>query len=184
MMTMKKILLCLVAAAGLAAGVRAADASFQASLVPDCALRDETDTITFASLNIWGMNPQHALAVGFVNGSYGQSSGLSAGFINYAENYTGVQWGFVNSAYSDFTGWQAACLNYTGDAFHGFQFGFVNYAGRLTGLQLGFFNMAAQADHGLQLGLVNLLPENRQWFSAGLANEVAPVMVFANWRFD
>ena len=42
--------------------------------------------------------------------------------------------------------------------------------------------MAAQADHGMQLGLVNLLPENRHWFSAGLANEGAPVTVFLNWR--
>ena len=180
---MKKILVCLVAAIGLVTGVRAADASLQLSLVPDYALHDQTDTITFASFNIWGMNQQQSLAIGFVNGSYGQSSGLSIGCINYSENYTGMQWGLLNSTYSNFTGLQAACLNYTADIFHGIQFGFVNYAGRLTGLQLGFFNMAAQADRGLQLGLVNLLPENRYWFTAGLANEVAPVMVIANWRF-
>ena len=180
--SVKRFFACIVVAAGLAANMRAEDASFQASLVPDYALRDQTDTITFASFSIWGMNPQHALAIGLINGSYGQSSGLSIGGINYSENYTGVQFGLLNSTYSDFTGWQAGCVNYTADVFSGFQLGFLNYAGRLTGLQLGLFNMAAQADHGLQIGLVNLLPENQHWFSAGLANEVAPVMVLVNWR--
>ena len=42
--------------------------------------------------------------------------------------------------------------------------------------------MAPQADHGLQIGLINLLPENQHWFTGGIANEIAPVMVFVNWR--
>ncbi len=179
---MKRLLACLVVTAGLAAGGRAAEASFQASLVPDLALRDQTDTITFLSINLWGMNPQHAVAIGFINGSYGQSSGLSLGGINYSENYTGTQLGLLNYTSSDFFGWQAGCINYTADNFSGFQLGFLNYAGRLTGLQLGLFNMAPQADHGMQLGLINLLPENQHWFTGGMANEIAPVTVFVNWR--
>ena len=180
---MKKILACVIAAAGLVSAASAEDAAFQASLVPNTALRDSTDHITAVSLNIWGLNPQHALAIGLINGSYGQSGGLSIGGVNYAENYTGMQCGFLNVARSDFNGFQAGWVNYTADVCSGFQLAFLNYAGRLTGLQLGLLNMAAQADHGLQIGLVNLLPENRQWFSAGLANELAPVMVIANWRF-
>lgn len=180
---MKRVLLCFLALSCLATGLRAADATWQFSLVPGCASRDMTDTITGASFNIWGLNPQHAFALGFVNGSYGQSSGLQLGGFNYSENYTGVQFGLLNGTRCDFGGWQAGFVNYTADNFSGFQLGLVNYAGRLTGLQLGLFNMAAQADRGLQLGIVNLLPENRHWFSAGLANEVAPVMVIANWRF-
>lgn len=179
---MKKILAGLVVVAGLATGAQAADASFQASLLPGAALRPMTDTITGFSLNLWGMNPQRAVALGVINGSYGDSSGLSLGGINYSERYTGTQLGLLNITSSDFFGWQAGGINYTADIFSGFQLGFLNYAGRLTGLQLGLFNMAAQADHGMQLGLVNLLPENRHWFSAGLANEVAPVTVFLNWR--
>ena len=179
---MKKILACLVVAMSLIAGGRAADASFQASLVPDLALRDETDTITGLSLNIWGMNPQHAVAIGFINGSYGQSSGLSIGGINYSENFSGTQFALLNYTSCDFFGWQAACVNYTSDNFSGFQLGCLNYAGRLTGLQLGLLNMAPQADHGMQIGLINLLPENHRWFTGGLANEIAPVTVIVNWR--
>ena len=180
---MNKILACVIVAISLAAGVRAEDGQFQLSLVPGLALHDDTDTINGLAINIWGMNPQHALTLGFINGSYGESGGLSMGCLNYAENYTGVQWGFVNFAHANFTGWQAACLNYTADTMDGFQFGFVNYAGRLTGFQLGVLNMAAQADHGLQIGFVNLIPETRTWFAAGLANELAPVMIITNWRF-
>ena len=179
---MQKTLVYIALAAVLAAGVKASDASFQASLVPDVALRDETDTITFLSLNVWGMNPQHAVAIGLANGSYGQSSGLSLGGINYSENYTGTQLGALNYTSADFFGWQAGCVNYTADNFSGFQLGCLNYAGRLTGLQLGILNMAPQADHGLQIGLINLLPENQHWFTGGIANEIAPVMVFVNWR--
>jgi len=180
---MKKLLACVVVATSLACGAQAADGQLQLSLLPGLGLHDDTDNINGLALNIWGLNPQHALAIGFINGSYGHSGGLSAGLVNYAENYTGVQWGLMNLARSDFTGWQAACLNYTADTMDGVQFGFVNYAGRLTGLQLGLLNMAAQADHGLQIGFVNLIPETRTWFASGMANEVAPVMVIANWRF-
>ena len=180
----KKLIVCLVAAIGIAAGVRAADASFQLSLVPDVALHSQDVTISSGfSLNLWGMNPQeNSVALGVINGSYGKSSGLSLGLVNYSENYTGTQLGLINVVSTDFFGWQAGCINITSDVCSGFQLGLMNYAGRLTGLQLGLFNMAAQAESGMQIGVINLLPENRYWFSAGLANEVAPVMVLINWR--
>ena len=178
---MKKLLACIVLAA-LSSGLQASDAAFQASLLPDVALRDSSDTITVASFNIWGMNPQHALAIGLINGSYGHSGGLSIGGINYSENYSGVQLGLLNVTTCDFSGWQAGYINWTSDNFSGFQLGWINYAGRLTGLQLGLFNMAPQADHGLQIGLINLLPENEHWFTGGMVNEIAPVTVIINWR--
>lgn len=179
---MKTILAGLAAVTGFVT-CSLAEPAFQASLFPDVALYDSTETINGLTLNIWGLNPQHAIALGLVNGSFGQSSGFSVGCINYSENYTGVQWGCLNVTRCDFDGWQAGWVNYTADVFSGFQFGWVNYAGQLRGLQFGLFNMAAQADRGLQIGLLNLLPENRQWFSAGLVNEVAPVMVLVNWRY-
>jgi len=180
---MKKTLVCMALAAGLVAAARAEESSFQLSLVPDCALRDTTDTITFLALNVWGMNPQHSLTIGLINGSYGKSSGVTLGAVNYtADNYSGVQAGLVNFVYSDYSGIQAACLNYVSDECLGVQFGFANYAGRLKGFQFGLLNMAAQADRGLQIGLVNLMPETSTWFAAGQP-DVAPVMVLANWRF-
>jgi hypothetical protein len=57
----------------------------------------------------------------------------------------------------------------------------VNCAGKLTGLQFGFVNYAETAKTGVQIGLVNLISDNR-WFS-GLPNELAPGMIFVNWRF-
>lgn len=179
---MKKLFVCLALVAAFASVSGAADVGFQASLLPDVALHPESDTVTGVSINLWGMNPQHALAIGLINGSYGQSGGLSIGGFNYSENYTGTQLGLINFTSTDFFGWQAGVINYTADTFSGFQLGCFNYAGRLTGLQLGLFNMAPQADHGMQIGIVNLLPENRNWFSGGLANEIAPVTVILNWR--
>jgi len=180
---MKRILASAIGATLFASGILATDAVFQVSLVPDIALQKQTDNITGVSLNIWGSNQQHAFAIGVINGSYGQSGGLSIGCVNYSENYTGMQWGYLNVVHSDFVGFQIGWVNYTADNDTGLQLGFLNYAGRLKGLQLGLFNMAAQADHGVQVGLLNLLPENRYWFTGGLANEVAPVMVLVNWRF-
>ncbi len=177
-----KLLLSLLAMLSLSTGLRAADAFFQASLIPDVALRPSTDHINGFALNLWGMNPQHALAIGLINGSYGTSGGLSLGAVNYAENYTGTQLGLINLTSADLYGAQLGCINYTADICSGLQIGLFNYAGRLSGLQLGVLNMAAQADHGMQIGLINLLPENQHWFSAGLANEVAPVTVLINWR--
>lgn len=177
---MKKLLVCF-ACLGFSLAAMAEDQPFQASLVPDAAICDQSDTVNGVALSIWGSNEQHALAFGIVNGSFGHSGGLSIGCLNYAEDYTGVQGSFLNIASGNFVGWQAGCVNYTADVCTGFQWGCVNYAGRLSGVQLGFVNMAAQTDTGLQVGLVNLITENRRWFT-GLPDQVAPVMVFVNWR--
>jgi hypothetical protein len=181
---MKKTLCCTLIALATAGAAVAEDVSWQFSLTPGIAYHHMTDNVTGVAFNIWGMNPQeNTFAFGFVNGSYGRSSGLSVGLVNAGENYAGVQVGLVNGTRCDFAGFQAGCVNYVADVGSGFQLGFLNYAGRLTGLQAGLLNMAAQADRGLQLGLVNLIPETHHWFSQGLANECAPAMVFANWRF-
>ena len=139
---------------------------FQASLVPDVAIHSRDTRINGFTLNVWGENPQSAFALGFVNGSTGDSKGFSWGLVNYAENYTGVEWAWVNWASGHFTGWQN---------------GIVNYAGTLTGLELGWVNIAKGAQRGLQIGLVNVIQENR-WFT-GFPKELAKGMVFVNWRF-
>jgi len=151
-------------------------------LVPDVALHDRTTQIEGLSLGIWSENPQRALTLGIVNGSTGQSSGFSWGYLlNYSESYKGVQWAPVNYATGDFLGWQAGLVNYSDNAMHGLQSGFINYAGHLKGLQFGFLNYAERVDKGVQIGLINLMPEN-EWFS-GMPDELAPGMVFINWHF-
>ena len=161
----------------------------QLSLTPDIALYDRSETINGLTLNIWGENPQSAFALGIVNGSTGQSAGLSVGILNYADSYKGLQWGVVNYTKQDFAGWQGgpffglvgSVLNYTGGTMAGFQCGVVNYAGRLTGLQLGLVNYATTAESGVQIGVVNVIPQN-EWFT-GLPDALAPGMVLVNWRF-
>ncbi len=162
---MKKLLM--VALICVAASSAYAESKpFQASLTPDIAIHSRGTYIKGVSLNIWGENPQTAIAFGFVNGSSGDSSGFSWGLVNYAENYTGVEWAAVNYAKGNFTGWQA---------------GFFNYTGRLKGLQLGVINYAKTAESGLQVGLVNIIEQN-QWFT-GFPGELAKGMIFVNWRF-
>jgi hypothetical protein len=166
----------------VASGVMAGNKPLQISLTPDLALFDRNETIEGITLNIWGENPQRALALGIVNGSTGQSAGMSwACILNYADGYTGIQWAPINYVKSDFLGWQAGFVNYTDGMMKGLQSGAVNYAGRLTGLQFGFVNVAATAETGGQIGIVNLMPQNR-WFT-GLPNELAPCMILVNWRF-
>jgi hypothetical protein len=163
---------------------------FNLSITPDIAIQDRSDTIEGLTLSIWGENQQASLALGIVNGSVGQSTGLSLGFLNYAENYDGLQWGLVNHSKGDFIGWQSGFLfgivgsavNYTGGTMKGLQTGVVNYAGRLAGLQLGLVNYAEGTDAGVQIGLVNIIRKNAHWFTE-LPDELAPAMVFVNWRF-
>jgi hypothetical protein len=163
---MKKLLTVLVGMT-IASGALVASEPIQLSLTPDIAIFNRTERIEGLTLNIWGENPQSALALGIVNGSTGRSAGLSWSWIlNYADDYKGVQWALVNYTEGDFLGWQG---------------GVVNYAGRLTGLQLGLVNYAETAKNGVQIGLVNLIPSN-PWFS-GLPDELAPGMIFVNWRF-
>ena len=155
------VLICLVASSAYAESK-----PFQLSLVPDVAIHSKDTHIKGVTLNIWGQNPQSAFALGFVNGSTGDSKGFSWGLVNYAESYTGVEVGLVNYATGNFTGVQS---------------GFFNYAVKLKGLQLGTINYAKTAESGIQIGLINIISQN-QWFT-GFPNELAKGMVFVNWRF-
>lgn len=165
-MVKKSILLligCLFATAAFA------DQTFQLSLVPDVAIHSQSTHIKGLSLSIWGENPQTAVAIGVVNGSTGESSGISLGFLaNYAESYTGAHLAWI--------------ANYSAARFSGLQWAAFNYAARLNGLQLGLINFAAATDRGVQVGLVNIMKTNQTWF-ARLPDEGVPAMVFINWRF-
>jgi len=169
-MNKQMMMMCLFSV-GLAFGVSAQQQKvkpFQASLTPDIAVCDRSDRIEGVALSIWGENSQSAFALGFVNGSNGDSSGLSWGFWgNYAESYTGVQLGIVNYASKSLKGLQLGCVNLTKE---------------LNGVQWGLVNYAETAKAGVQVGLVNILPENQEWF-AKLPNELAPGMIFVNWHF-
>ena len=169
---MKKLviiaLICIVASkiCIVASSAYAESKPFQLSLTPGIAIHSEETFIKGVTLNIWGENPQAAFAFGFVNGSSGNSAGFSWGLVNYAENYTGVEWGTVNYAKGNFKGLQS---------------GFFNYAGKLKGLQFGAINYAKTVESGLQIGLVNIIEQNK-WFT-GFPKELAKGMVFVNWRF-
>ncbi len=184
---MKKVLMILVGVIGMSSVM--ASEPLQLSLTPDIAMHDRSERIEGVAFNIWGENPQAGFALGLVNGSTGDSVGLSVGLVNYADSYTGCQWSLVNYTTGDFTGWQGGFLfgvlvsavNYTGGSMNGFQCGLVNYAGKLNGLQFGFVNVADTADSGVQIGVFNIMPENA-WFSR-LPDELAPGMVLVNWHF-
>ena len=166
----------------IAGGALAQTKPFNASLTPDYSVYGRDVRIEGLTLSIWGENPQTSLALGIVNGTSGNSAGLSWAFIlNYADHYKGVQWAPINYTAGDVLGWQGGLVNYTGGVMKGLQTGWVNYAGKLTGLQFGFVNYAETAETGVQIGLVNLIPSN-EWFT-GLPNELAPGMIFVNWRF-
>ena len=164
---MKKILI--IAALVISAAGLQADEShgFQASLTPDIAIYPKTTEIRGLSLNIWGENPQHGVALGFVNGSTGDSSGFSwAFFYNYADTYTGVEWSLVNYSKTSFVGWQAGLVNYSEGHFKGLQMGFVNYAENLNGVQIGFANIAM----------------NNGWFN-DFPDKLATGFPIVNWSF-
>jgi len=162
----KRILAALGVAVGLSC-VLATGKPLQISLTPEIGLYDRSVPIEGLSLNLWGENPQRGLALGLVNGSIGNSAGISlALLLNYADSYAGLQLGLVN---------------YTGGPMLGMQAGVVNCAGELTGLQLGLINYALVPETGLQIGLLNLMPGNR-WFW-DLPDDLAPGMIFVNWHF-
>jgi len=164
---MKKLLI-ISALVICAAGLRAEEShGFQASLTPDIAIYSKTTEIRGLSLNIWGENPQYGAALGFVNGSTGDSSGFSwAFFYNYADTYTGVEWSMVNYSKTSFTGWQSGLVNYSEGKFSGLQLGFVNYAENL---------------HGVQIGLANIAMNNG-WFN-DFPDKLATGFPFFNWSF-
>ena len=162
---MKKLfILCALAVS--VTTIKADEPFFQASLTPDIAVQDKGTRISGICLSIWGENPQSAFALGFVNGSSGDSKGFSWGLVNYADNYTGVHWSFVNVSKGTFVGWQAGAFNY-GKEFHGLQLGFVNVAEELkNGVQIGFANIAL----------------NNPWFNE-FPDKLATGFPFVNWSF-
>lgn len=167
---MKKLIpfLAFLFMAGL---IHAESKPFQLSLTPNIALQPRDTLIEGIALNIWGENEQRAIAFGLVNGSYGDSVGLSLGVLNYAEEYTGVHVGIINYASGQFGGVQMGWF---------MGFGGVNYAGRLTGLQLGLVNYAEEAENGIQIGIINIMNSTEVWFS-NFPNELAPGMILINW---
>ncbi len=165
---MKKMVLVAICCL-FATGALAETQSFQMSLIPDIAIQSRAAHIKGVSLSIWGENPQNALALGVVNGSNGDSSGISLGLLaNYTESYTGAQLAWI--------------ANYSSIKLTGLQWAAFNYAERLHGLQLGLVNFAGASDKGVQVGLLNFMNNTKDWFD-NFPNEVAPAMVLVNWRF-
>ena len=164
---MKKILIISSLVIGVV-GVKADESVFQASLTPDIAL------------SIWGENPQHALALGFVNGSTGDSVGLSWGLVNYADSYTGVAWGLINVSQKSFVGWQDGMVNFSQGTFIGFQSGWINVSQEFHGLQLGLVNYAENL-RGVQIGFVNIA-RNNPWFTE-FPDKLATGFPIVNWSF-
>jgi len=157
-----------------------ADTPIQLSLVPDIALYPRTTTVTGLSLNIWGENPQMSLHIGLVNGSTGDSGGLSWGPINYSDSFRGVQLGWVNVSKENFSGWQQGYINVSQGTFTGLQSGLVNVSEDTTGLQLGVVNYAEKLK-GVQIGLVNLAMNNPCFTE--LPDKLAPGFPILNWSF-
>jgi hypothetical protein len=175
---MKKLLIisvCLASAASLRA-----DEVFQASLTPDIAIHSKTTQINGFALNVWGENPQHSLNLGLINGSTGESLGLSWGIVNYAESYTGVAWGLVNISQTSFVGWQDGAVNFSQGYFKGFQSGWINVAQEFHGLQWGLVNYAENL-RGVQIGFANIA-RNNPWFTE-FPDKLATGFPFVNWSF-
>lgn len=169
-----------------AAGLQAEEHGFQASLTPDIAVHPKTDQINGLVLSIWGENPQHAFALGFVNGSTGDSEGFTWSLYNYAESYTGVAWGLANYSSTSFTGWQGGIffcpclLNVSKGKFTGFQEGVVNCAQEFHGFQLALVNYTVEL-HGVQIGFANIALNN-PWFKE-FPDKLATGFPFVNWSF-
>jgi hypothetical protein len=165
-----------------AAGLRAEESHFfQASLTPDIAIYPKTTEINGLSLNIWGENPQQGVALGFVNGSSGDSAGFSWGLFNYSESYTGVSWAWVNVNKTSFHGWQYGWVSVAQGEFIGFQSSLVfNYAKEMHGLQVGLVNYAEEL-HGVQIGLANIAINN-PWFN-DFPDKLATGFPIVNWSF-
>jgi hypothetical protein len=178
---MKKIFTVTILAGSLF-GLRADETPFfQASLTPDIAIYPKTTEIHGLSLNIWGENPQQGIALGFVNGSSGDSAGFSWGLVNYCDSYTGVSWAIVNVSRTSFHGWQSAWVNVAQDEFVGFQSCWlVNYAKNMHGFQLGLVNYTENL-RGLQIGLANIAMNN-PWFD-DFPDKLATGFPIVNWSF-
>ena len=132
--TIKTVIFCVIACV-ITSTAFAGTKAFQASLVPGLALQDRHQKIEGLTLSIWGENPQASLAIGFINGTAGNSAGVSFGLINYGDSYKGIQ------------------------------IGAVNIDKELQGLQLGAINVAKGKKTGIQFGFLNIIPTNKKWFS-------------------
>jgi hypothetical protein len=179
---MKKafLIISIISIATCPALVKAQESGFQASLTPQIAIEPTTTEIDGVALSIWGENPQHAFALGFVNGSTGDSSGFSLGLVNVADTYTGVAFGIVNISEQDFHGWQDGLVNYCQGSFNGFQSGWINVSSEFHGLQYGFVNYTENL-RGVQIGLVNVALNN-PWFDE-FPNKLATGFPIVNWSF-
>jgi hypothetical protein len=178
---MKKFFVVLALLIG-ATGLRAEESHcFQASLTPDIAIYSKTTEINGLSLSIWGENPQQGVALGFVNGSSGDSAGFSWGLFNYSESYTGVSWAWVNVNKTSFHGWQYGWVSVAQGEFIGFQSSLIfNYVKEMHGLQVGLVNYAEEL-HGVQIGLANIAVNN-PWFS-DFPDKLATGFPIVNWSF-
>ena len=132
--TIKTLILCSIASI-ITSTAFAGSKAFQASLAPGIAVHDRNQKIEGLTLSVWGENPQTSLALGIINGTAGNSGGLSLGFVNYGDIYKGVQLGFINTDH------------------------------KLHGFQLGFLNFAESTKTGFQFGLINIIRTNKKWFS-------------------
>ncbi|HCE46029.1 MAG TPA: hypothetical protein DET40_20990 [Lentisphaeria bacterium] len=185
---MKKLIAC-IATILISISAMAETRPFNLSLTPDVAIYPRTDMIEGVTLSVWGENQQKSFAIGLANGTAAQSYGVSLGILNYADNYTGLQWGLVNYTKQDSTGFAggfifgflASGVNYTVGTMKGLYTGVVNYSGNLSGLELGIVNYTDDA-YGVQIGLINIVGRNKSWFS-DLPDSLAPAMIFVNWRF-
>ena len=175
-----KFLPVMVATTLISHAQAAEPAAFQASLTPDIAIEAKDTRINGLALSIWGENPQSGVALGFVNGSTGQSKGFTWGLVNYAEAYNGVAWGFVNFSTGEFNGWQSGLFNYSEGPFYGLQSGWINVSQEFTGLQFGLVNYSTKL-HGVQVGFVNVALNN-PWFSE-FPNKLATGFPIVNWSF-
>ncbi len=176
---MKKLLLITTLAAS-AASLTAREAVFQASLTPDIAIYTRASHINGLSLGIWGENPQHALAISLINGSTGDSQGVTIGIVNYADSYEGVALGWFNYSRENFYGWQNGAINFSSGSFAGLQMGAVNVTQKMEGLQLGIFNYSENL-RGVQLGFLNVALNNPVF--TAMPDKLAPIFPFVNWSF-
>lgn len=178
---MKKLITISALVACVAAAKAGDNPFFQASLTPEIAVHPKTTEIDGICLSIWGENPQSAFALGFVNGSSGDSGGFTwSFFFNYADSYTGVSWAMVNYSKEKFVGWQSAFVNYSVGTFTGLQSGAVNVAQECHGLQWGFVNYAKEL-HGVQVGFANIAMNN-PWFKE-FPDKLATGFPIVNWSF-
>jgi len=182
---MKKLFV-ITAIAISAAGLSAEESHpFQASLTPDIAIYPKTAEIRGLSLSIWGENPQQGVALGFVNGSTGDSAGFTWGLVQLRRL---LHWRLVGPSQlqqDQLVGWQGGIwlplVNVSKGKFIGFQDAwFFNYAQEFHGLQLGLVNYSENL-HGVQIGLANIAMNN-PWFHE-FPDKLATGFPIVNWSF-